>query len=358
MDTRVISEAMLAFADAAIDLPRLLDRVATHVAGALTAPCAVTLLADDRIATPDAHETIVPLRARDADLGRLVLAPVAGRPPFDEQDLAVARLLALDHAAMAISNAQLLADARRAPPDGKRLEDRLRLLAGASHEFSAATDDYHLLLEIVARRLGELLGDMCAIRALAEDGEWLESSGGAFHRDPALLEALRAVMTSGRQRVGEGLSGRVVASGKPLLAARIDPAVFAVSSEPRYQPLLERLAVTSAITLPLICRGRVVGIANLMRSDPDHPYDEDDVRFAQSVADHAAFAIANARSYVAERAAREQAARSGVAWFTQLFDSALYRHDRQQPRWAGLGRQRCAARHRGIFARRAGYPAG
>jgi PAS domain S-box-containing protein len=325
-----LSRATLAFAEAATDLPRLLDIVGRRVADATDATCMVQLLADesaDAIACHGGLETIVPLRARDRAIGQLVLARVAGRAPFDAQDHAMARILA-DHAAVAISNAQLLAEASREPSESKRLAARLRILAGASHEFSAATEDYHLLLDIVARRLGESLGDMCAIRAITEDGEWLESSGGAFHRDPALLDATRTVMSSGRQRVGEGLSGRVVASGKPFVTARIDPAEFAVSSEPRYQPLLERLAVTSAITLPLICRGRVVGLANLMRSGGD-PYDDDDVRFAQSVADHAAFAIANARSYVAERVARERAeqATRAVATaesrFAQLFDSAL-----------------------------------
>jgi PAS domain S-box-containing protein len=320
-------EATIAFAEATIDSPRLLAIVAERTSAALDATCTVQLLSNGfAIRSDEFHgglELVVPLRARDRTIGQLVLARAAGCAPFDAQDLATARRLA-DHAALAISNAELLAE--RLQP--KNIAERLRILAGASHEFSAATDDYHRLLDLVARRLGESVGDICAIRAISEDGEWLESSGAVFHRDPALLEATRTVMTSGRQRIGEGLSGRVVASGKPLLTARVDPAVFATSSEPRYQPLLERLAVTSAITLPLICRGGVVGLANLMRSG-GQPYDDDDVRFVQSVADHAAFAIVNARSYVAERAASERAAQATLAVataesrFAQLFDSAI-----------------------------------
>jgi PAS domain S-box-containing protein len=226
--------------------------------------------------------------------------------------------------------------------DGRNLAGQLRhaqrmetlgrlggILAEASHEFSAATYDLDRLLDVVARRLGELVGDMCVIRAISEDGEWLESRGAAYHRDPDRLAATREVMLSGRQRVGEGISGRVAASGRALITPKIDPADFVASSEPKYRPLLERLAVTSSITLPLLCRGTVVGVANLMRSSPDHPYDDNDLRLVQSVADHAALAIGNARSYAAERTARAaaekamKALREAEARFARLSESGI-----------------------------------
>jgi len=229
--------------------------------------------------------------------------PVPDEPRFDHVPtrLGVALNLLLDELALHAAEGQREAAARQ------RLAEHLQILADASREFSVATGDLDDLLDVVARRLGELLGDMCAIRALTEDGDWLEAKGAAYHRDPELLAATREVMFSSRQRVGEGVSGRVAATGRPLLTPKIDPSEFAASSEPRYRPYLERLAVTSAITLPLLCRGKVVGVANLMRSNSDDPYSEDDFRFVQSVADHAALAIGNARSYSAERAARAAA---------------------------------------------------
>jgi GAF domain-containing protein/CHASE3 domain sensor protein len=203
-----------------------------------------------------------------------------------------------------------------------RIADRLRGLTEAAHEFSATTYDQGRLLDVVARRLGELVGDMCTIRAVTEDGEWLESSGAAYHRDPELLAATREVMALSRQRIGEGVSGRAVATGQPHLVSKNKPSEFAALSEPQYRPFLERLGITSAITLPLMCRGKVVGLASLMRSDPEHPYDEDDFGFAQSVADHAALAIGNARSYAAEKEAA-RALREARARFTRLSESGI-----------------------------------
>jgi len=205
------------------------------------------------------------------------------------------------------------ADAQRELAERGRLAKRLRILAEAAQEFSATTYDLDRLLDAVAHRLGELVGDMCAIRAASDDGEWLESEGAVYHRDPELLPATREVMGLGRQRIGEGISGRVAAAGKPLLIPKIDPAEFAASSEPRYRPYLERLGITSAIILPLMCRGKVVGVASLMRSRPDAPYDVDDLHLVQSVGDHAALAIGNARSLSAERAARDAAEKATKA---------------------------------------------
>jgi PAS domain S-box-containing protein len=211
----------------------------------------------------------------------------------------------------------------------KRLVDHVRVLVDISFELAAATDNYQRVLELAAKRLTELVGDCCAIRTVTEDGEWLEASGASFHRDPELCDALHAVMVSGRQRVGEGLSGRVAANKLPYVTPHVDPVVFAAASEAQYRPLLERLAVVSAITLPLVCRGELVGVVNLMRSAPGEPYGDDDLELAASVAEHVALAIGNARLVASERRAREQAeravasSRAAEARFARLNDSGI-----------------------------------
>jgi PAS domain S-box-containing protein len=209
------------------------------------------------------------------------------------------------------------------------LEERLRVLSEATRAFAEATRDPQALLDVIARRLGELVGDLCVIRAVTEDGAWLESTGAAYHRNPELLEATRQLMMSGRQRVGEGISGRVAATGQAILTPRISPAAFVASSEPKYRPFLEQLGVTSSMTLPLLCAGKVVGVANLMRCGRDEPYSSADLDFVASLAEHAALAIGNARSYAAERAARNAAEKASLALreaeirFARLYESGI-----------------------------------
>lgn len=392
----ILSQAMLAFAEATTDPQGLLDTVARRVGEVIEGLCFVLTLSEDgKTLLPAAvfdrdpqvlrlaHEAFLepllletapgprrvietgePFFAPRLDLEQLrprttarwfefartiglhsllAVAPrVHGRsvvylilarfrpdsPPFDEHDLDLAQNLAC-HAAVTISTARVLTDARRETAERQRLADRLRLMVEAAHEFSATTYDLDHLLDVVARRLGELVGDMCAIRATSEDGEWFEASGATYHRDPQLLVALREVALLGRQRIGEGISGRVAKTGQPLFTPQISTADFIASTDSKYRPFLERLGVTSSMTLPLMCRGRVVGVVNLMRSARSPSYDEDDFQFAQSVADHAALAIGNARSYAAERAARSAAERTTIALrasearFTRLSESGI-----------------------------------
>jgi PAS domain S-box-containing protein len=194
-----------------------------------------------------------------------------------------------------------------------RFAARLQTLTEASAEFAAAIGDVDDLLDAIARRLGELLGDLCVIRSVSEDGEWLEITRAVYHPDPALLGAARELVSTGRQRVGEGFLGGVAATGRPKLIPKTDPASFAASTDPRYRPLIERLGVESALGLPLTCRGKVVGVACFLRGRSADPYDEADLRFVQCVSDHAALAIGSARSYAAERAARGSAERATSA---------------------------------------------
>ncbi|HEX4341029.1 MAG TPA: ATP-binding protein [Polyangiaceae bacterium] len=209
---------------------------------------------------------------------------------------------------------------------GKKLEHQLRdaeqaeqaakttrILEEISREFAATTYDFDRLLELVARRLGELVGDMCAIRPVSQDGQWLEPRGAVFHRDPALMPSLLALMGTTRQPLGEGISGRVAKTGEPLLVTHIDSEDFKRASQPEYHEHIEKLDVATSITVPLLCRGVVVGIANLTRSSKRPPYTESDFRLAQRITSHAALAVANARSYAAEHAARDAAERAATA---------------------------------------------
>ncbi|MBL0216741.1 MAG: PAS domain S-box protein [Myxococcales bacterium] len=195
-------------------------------------------------------------------------------------------------------------------------EAQLHTLVHTAHEFAEAAHDLNQLLELVARRIGELVGDIVVIRSLTADGIEFEPGGAMYHRDPELVEATRMMMAR-PQRVGEGISGRVAASGQAEIHLSIDPAAFAAASEPKYKLHLEQQAVISSLALPLICRGRIVGVANIMRSQRGQPhaapYTEDERKLAESLVDHAAQAIGNAQLYAAERAARELAEQAIVA---------------------------------------------
>ncbi len=370
---KVLARATTTFAQTSVDEQRLCERIARLVAEALNDLCSVHLLEDDGVTltsqgffSPDsealedtysvhAHplarrvfETgqpfhaanmhiehprlpggvhsmlIVPLRVDDKPIGHITLARSrVDRPPFDEHDLDLALSLA-GHASLAVSNARLLTEARREGVQHKRIEERLGLLAQASADFTSATHDLDRLLDVIARRLGALFGDLCFIRHVSDDGKWLEGPGAVFYRDEGFQAAARAMVKDERTPINEGPSGEAARTGKAILT----PAA-AFAAERNEAPLFNRLQVTSIMTVPLVCRGEVTGVANLLRTTEGRPYGPEDLRLVQSLADAAGLALGNARAYVAERAARAaaeaatRALQTSEARFGHIVESGL-----------------------------------
>src|SRR5205807_290783 len=131
--------------------------------------------------------------------------------------------------------------------------------------------------------------------------ELLGADGGSI----MLLEGtdqLRAVCVRGNerakgatQRVGEGIAGYVAQQHEPLLIA-------GQASRERFRNLIQQdPPVESALSVPLVNRGEVLGVLNV-HAGTDRNFTEYDLRALGLFAEHAAVSIANARLYEAERA--------------------------------------------------------
>ena len=124
-------------------------------------------------------------------IGVLILARFRSEsPPFDLQDLELAQNLAA-HAALAITNARLLAEARWESVEKKRMADRLRVLTDAARDFAATTFDLEVLVQVVVRRLGEEVGDLCSLRMTSHNRRPSARSAGNPSSRPAASLASR-----------------------------------------------------------------------------------------------------------------------------------------------------------------------
>jgi hypothetical protein len=79
--------------------------------------------------------------------------------------------------------------------------ERAQALAAASQDFAEASLDVHAVLHTVTRQVAELLGDLCIVRLLSEDHQWLNPVA-MYHPDTALRGDLaeRLLLASRRQR--------------------------------------------------------------------------------------------------------------------------------------------------------------
>ncbi|HZI15658.1 MAG TPA: GAF domain-containing protein [Myxococcus sp.] len=245
---------------------------------------------------PPGSVLLTPLVARQRTLGVLTFVRGGRRPAFDGADLSLAEELAR-RAALAIDNARLFRQARAAEEESRRSAARLHVLVQVSHLIAEAGLDLPTVLDVLARKVSEAIGDACVLQLLAEDGDQLEVVAVHHARADAravLEESLRRYPA----RMGEGLSGRVAASGQALYVPRLKAEELHDERLPEAVLFLEYQGPQSVIIVPLGARGRVLGTLGVMRDAPEgREYTAEERALLESLAARAALAIEDARLY-------------------------------------------------------------
>lgn len=96
-----------------------------------------------------------------------------------------------------------------------------------------------------------------------------------------------------RLKMGEGIAGWVALHGEPLLIAD-------AQSDDRFARQIDQqvdFSTRSLICVPLMVRGQVLGVIELVNSLEDRGYGESELHIIAMIADYAAIAIDNARNY-------------------------------------------------------------
>jgi diguanylate cyclase (GGDEF)-like protein len=166
----------------------------------------------------------------------------------------------------------------------RRSEEQLAAFIDIAKALTS-TLELNEILDLIGDRLSHLLG--------AE--RWslvLQGDDGLLHfavaRGPGAERLKDEVMV-----VGEGIAGVTFSTGKARLVAdvRADPD-FA----PRFDvATLQRTC--SALAVPLMVRGRTLGVLELVHSVDGPIFTEEDLRAASAVSDFAAIAIDNAKNF-------------------------------------------------------------
>jgi signal transduction histidine kinase len=210
----------------------------------------------------------VPIVLRGVAYGNLYLTEKAGGEDFSDEDSELAQLLAAQ-AAVAIENARLYESSTR----------WLRQLESLNEVGNALASELELepLLSLVARRLQELVGASLVLIALPE-GDMLRV---------AAAEGDRAFGVAGMELARDGSkSGRVLERGR---SERVDSLL----DDPEVdQQATRRMGVHSALYVPLVVRGRTIGIVVAHdKLGPAPAFSEDDLRLAESLGARAAIAV-------------------------------------------------------------------
>jgi len=191
---------------------------------------------------------------------------------------------------------QDVTERKRADEELRKNAERAAMLAEFSQNLAEVTGDSQATLDLVARRVTELIGDTTIIHLVSKDGLYLDPVAN-YHPDPASLEHIRELYASVRHGVNEGFAPRIFQTQQALLLPSITMEQIRATIEPRLWPLLDLHSVHSLIIAPLCSQGRITGLLSVMRTQPDNPYTPEDRDFLQDLVDRAALALSNARLF-------------------------------------------------------------
>ncbi|MFF4079040.1 SpoIIE family protein phosphatase [Streptomyces sp. NPDC001777] len=197
----------------------------------------------------------------------------------------------------------------RASIEAAEARRRLAVIARASERVGTALD-----LELTARELAEVvvdeLADIAAVDVLdsvlaaSEPATPLDRGPHAFralavaagHESPAVLAADPPGETA--LYAAERLVTRCVTTGRPVLVAEVtDRDLHRIARDEKAVERMKEAGVHTYLAVPLIARGQVLGVLDLVRTRDPRPFDDEDVAMTCELASRAAVCIDNARWY-------------------------------------------------------------
>ncbi len=175
----------------------------------------------------------------------------------------------------------------------ERVEQRTAELKRANEQLSALykvgqtiTAPLHLnaVLSVIARSTVELLGsDTGVILLIDEAGEAL-TIHGAFGLSEKVVKGTH-------DRIGEGIAGRVVQAGQPIIANDLP-------HDPRFSnPSAENEGLLACASVPLRVGGKIIGTLDVHSKSDPYAFNEQHIQILSMLASQAAISIENARLY-------------------------------------------------------------
>ena len=175
----------------------------------------------------------------------------------------------------------------------KRREVSLRVLADAA-DVLGRSSDYGQTLQDLADTVVPELADWCVVDVL-DAGR--TNRVAVAHGDPAKVALANELQMRYPPDPNSPISPAAVArSGEPLLMEDVTDDLVALNArDDEHLERIRALGIRSAVILPLVARGNVLGAMTLVRAETPRSYSSDDLPLLSELARRAALAVDNAR---------------------------------------------------------------
>jgi signal transduction histidine kinase len=217
---------------------------------------------------PPMHSFLgVPIMMRGVAYGNLYLTERQDGGAFTDEDEELVTLLA-GHAAVGIENARLY-------EASTRWSRQLQSLNEVGNALATETD-LDRLLDLVVRRLRELLGARVVALALPSGGDELRF----------------AAVSGAEELLGTTISRSGSKSGA-VIERRRSERIDSVIDDPEVnREVTRRAGARTGMWVPLIARNQVIGVLEIHdKEGPDARFSDDDLRLAETFAARAAVAV-------------------------------------------------------------------
>lgn len=175
----------------------------------------------------------------------------------------------------------------------KQREVSLRVLADAA-DVLGRSSDYGETLQDLADTVVPELADWCVVDVL-DAGR--TNRVAVAHADAAKVALANELQMRYPPDPNSPISPAAVArSGEPVLIERVtDDIVAQNAQDDEHLERMRALGIRSAVILPLVARGNVLGAMSLVRAETPRSYSSDDLPLLLELARRAALAVDNAR---------------------------------------------------------------
>jgi signal transduction histidine kinase len=249
----------------------------------------------------------VPISVRGETYGNLYMTEKQGAEEFDSSDEDAAVTLA-SWAGIAIENARLYTSLSEREAEIEQALRRAETSVDIARTVGGETDVARVLDLIVKRARALVEARALLVLLRREDHLYVAASAGEITRDLRDLEV----------PLDDAVFG---AAMEHRVAQRLER-----TSPPSKARLRERLGAEAALVVPLLFRGRAVGVlVALDREAGEVEFDQEDLRLLQSFATSAATAVATAQTVESDRLRQqvEVAESERQRWARELHDDTL-----------------------------------
>jgi signal transduction histidine kinase len=257
---------------------------------------------------PPMHSFLgVPIAVRGETYGNLYMTEKQGGEEFDERDEEAAVTLA-SWAGIAIENARLYTTLSEREAEVEQALRRAETSVDIARTVGGETD-VERVIDLIVKRARALV-EARALLVLLHRGDHLfvAASAGEVSAEVESLEV----------SIEDAVFGGAM---EERVSHRLDRA-----TPPSRAHLRERLGAETALVVPMLFRGRAVGLlVALDREAGGVEFDQEDERLLQSFASSAATAVATAQTVESERLRQqvESAERERERWARELHDDTL-----------------------------------